>query len=127
MRAARPRVSGALLLWFGLLGAPAAWAVQHVAGYALTEASCNEAARAGWNVHLDAWTIVVTAAGLGVALAAGAAAIATFRRSRDAGTDPPGARIHFLAIVAVTITPLFVCIMLMSGLGTLFLPACTQS
>lgn len=127
MRLAGRRLRGEALLWFGLLGAPAAWTLQHIAGYALTEASCNEAARAGWDIHLDAWTIALTAGGFLVALAATVAAIGSWRSTRDAGTDPPGARRHFLAIVAVTIAPLFICIMLMSGLGTVFLPACRQS
>jgi hypothetical protein len=117
----------AVLLWFGLAGAPVAWTLQHIIGYGLTEASCQEAGQADWHLPLDAWTIVVTGAALVVGLASCAAAIATMRLTRDAGTEPPGARIRFLATVAVTTGPLFVTIMLMSGLGTLFTTACRQS
>jgi hypothetical protein len=123
-----PRVSGTeVLLWLGLFGAPAAWTVQHIVGYGLTEASCQEAGQSVWHVPLDAWTIVVTGVTLAVALAGAAAGIATMRRTRDAGTEPPGARIRFLATVSLTTTPLFIAIMLMTGLGTLFTTACRQS
>jgi heme/copper-type cytochrome/quinol oxidase subunit 2 len=114
-------------MWFGLLGAPFAWTLQHVGGYGLTEANCQEASKAGWQIHMDAWTIVFTAGGVLVGVAGLIAAIATWRRTRDAGTDPPGARIHFLSIVSLTTTPLFLAIMLLSGLSVLVLQGCRQS
>jgi heme/copper-type cytochrome/quinol oxidase subunit 2 len=128
VRLGRPQLTTPLLMWFGLLGAPGAWALQHTAGIFLTEANCRAASTAGgWQIHLDAWTIVLTAGGLLIALAAGAAAVATFRRTRDQGEEPPASRIHFLSVVAITVTPLFIFIMLMSGLGVIFLVGCRQS
>jgi len=114
-------------VWIGVLGAPAAWAVQHVTGYALTEATCDEAGTSGWDVHMDLWTIVVTAAAVAVALAAIAAAIATFLATRGAESEPPRARIHFLSVIGITIGPLFLAMILMSGLGAVFLTECVQS
>ena len=32
-------------MWFGLLGAPLAWATQHITGYGLSEAACSPAGR----------------------------------------------------------------------------------
>ena len=125
MIGARPSATSALL-WFGLLGAPFAWATQHVAGYALTESSCDEVRRSESAIPLHTWTIVVSAAALTIALAAGAAALLTFIRTRDPGEAPPASRIHFLSVVALTITPLFVAIILMSGLGSLLLTPCVQ-
>jgi hypothetical protein len=119
------RVPDRVLLWFGVLGAPMAWAVQHVAGFGLTEAACGLAGRRT-GVALDPWTIVVTALGETVALLAAVAAVAVFRATRDAGDDPPGSRIHFLSIVGMTISPLFALIILMSGLGSVFLTNCVQ-
>jgi heme/copper-type cytochrome/quinol oxidase subunit 2 len=129
MSPARPRrsITLAALMWLGLLGAPFAWTIQHVAGYGLTEANCQEASKAGWHIHLDVWTIVFTGSAVIVGLAGLAAALATWRRTKDAGTEPPGARIHFLSIIALTTTPLFLAIMLMSGIGVLFLTGCRQS
>jgi hypothetical protein len=119
------RVPRQLLLWFGVFGAPFAWAAQHVAGFGLTEASCGLAGqRTG--VSLDAWTIVVTALGVAVAVLAAVAAIAVFRATRGAGEEPPGSRIHFLSIIGMTISPLFALIILMSGLGSVFLANCVQ-
>jgi hypothetical protein len=124
----RPRItSTTLLMWFGLLGAPAAWTLQHVAGFGLTVANCGPAAGADGRIHLDAWTIVVSAAAVLVTVAGLLAALATWRRTRDVGTEPPGARIHFLSLVALTTTPLFLCITVMTGLGVLFLDGCRQS
>lgn len=131
MRIARPRSELVLaaIMWLGLLGAPFAWVVQHIAGYGLTEANCQEASQVpgGWNVHLDAWTIVFTAGAVIVTLAGLVAALVTWRRTKDAGTDPPGARIHFLAIISLTTTPLFLAIMLLSGITVLVLSGCRQS
>jgi len=127
MRRARPHAGGAVLLWFGVLGAPFAWAAQHVTGYALTEATCSTAAaRNGWGVPLDAWTIVVTSVAVAAGVGSLAAAIATFRAVYDAGSEPPRGRIRFLAVIGITIAPLFLAIMLMSGLGVLFLNRCAQ-
>ena len=111
------------LVWVGVLGAPAAWTVQHITGYALTEVTCDER---GWHVHMDPWTVVVTAVAVAVTIAAEAAAIATYRATRDA-SEPPGQRIHFLAVIGITIGPLFLALILMSGLGAVLLQACRQS
>jgi hypothetical protein len=126
MRLTRPHPGGATLLWLGVLGAPFAWTVQHVSGYALTEANCGTAGRTTWEVHMDAWTIVVTALAVTVALAALTAAVATFRAVRDSGTDPPGGRIRFLSVIGIAIAPLFLAMILMSGLGVLMLNPCVQ-
>jgi hypothetical protein len=114
------------LMWFGVLGAPFAWTAQHIAGYALTEATCDEAGRAGWNVHMDTWVIIVTAATGTIAVAAGVAAVVTFLATRDAGDELPRSRIKFLAIIGMTITPLFLAMIVMSGLGSVLLVQCRQ-
>jgi hypothetical protein len=127
MRLPRFHVGEATLLWVGVLGAPAAWTVQHMTGYALTEARCREAATAGgWSLDMDAWTIAVTAVAAVAAIAAMGAAIVTFRATRGA-EEPPRERIHFLAVIGITIGPLFLAMILMSGLGAVVLPQCVQS
>ena len=126
MRLPRVRLARSAVLWLGVLGAPAAWTLQHVTGFALTEATCEEAGTSGWNVHMDAWTIAVTATAVAVALAAEAAAIATLRATRGAESEPPAGRAHFLAVIGVTIGPLFLAMILMSGLGAIFLTPLAQ-
>ena len=113
-----------VLLWIGLFGAPAAWTLQHVVGYAITEAYCSTA---GVSVPRDGLTLGVTLAAAAAAVVAEIAAILTMRATRDAGEEPPGSRIHFLATIGVTIGPLFLAMILMSGLGSVSLEACRQS
>ena len=114
-----------LRLWFGVLGAPFAWTLQHVAGLGLTLAACDAAGRR-WGIPVDAWTIVVTAAGAAVAVLACLSSIQVFRATREAGDEPPAGRVHFLAVIGLTISPLFLAIILMSGLGSVFLDNCHQ-
>ena len=113
-------------MWFGVLGAPFAWTVQHIVGYALTEATCNEAGKSGWNVHMDTWVTVVSAAAAATAVAAGVASVVTFLATRDAEDELPRSRIKFLAIIGMTITPLFFAMIVMSGLGSVLLVQCQQ-
>jgi hypothetical protein len=121
------RVPVRVLVWFGVFGAPAAWTLQHVTGYALTEAGCQEAGRR-WDLAVDGWTIAVTATAAAVAVLAWLAAIATWRATRDAGEEPPPpSRIHFLSVMGMTLTPLFLLIILMSGIGAVVLSECVQS
>jgi hypothetical protein len=121
----RSDIRDRVLLWYGVFGAPFAWAVQHVTGFGLTQASCGLAgSRTG--VSLDTWTLLVTALAAAAAILAGAAAIAVYRATQDVGEEPPGSRIHFLSIIGMTISPLFLAIILMSGLGSFFLANCRQ-
>jgi heme/copper-type cytochrome/quinol oxidase subunit 2 len=118
------------LMWFGLLGAPAAWAAQHVTGIALTIAECHDnAAGPRWQAHVDAWTVVSTSIAAVVAILAGLSAVAAWRSARDADDSdpPPAGRVHFLGIVGLTISPLFLAIILMSGFGSISLAQCVQS
>jgi hypothetical protein len=129
-----PRVSlpAEALSWFGLLGAPSAWVLQFLVGYGATEAACSEAG-ARWGVAVDGITVVATALGATVAVLAELAAISVWRDTRAAegsgGSEepPPRGRIHFLATVGIVIAPLFLAIILMSGLGVIILPECRQS
>jgi hypothetical protein len=114
------------LLWFGLLGPPLAWAVQFVLGYGVTEAAC-EPGRV--EPHVNAWTVSLTAVATIVTVLGGLAAVAVFRGTRSEELDgpPPGGRIYFMSIVAMTITPLFLFIIVMNGVGVLVLEKCHQS
>jgi hypothetical protein len=120
-----------LLLWFGLLGAPLAWTVQFLVGYWVSEVGCSPGGDGG--LSIDGWTIVATVVAAVLALLAELAAIATFRATRGVrgvgGSDepPPKGRVHFLAVVGMTIAPLFFFIIVMSGVGVLVLENCHQS
>jgi hypothetical protein len=119
-----------LLSWLGVLGPPFAWAAQHVAGYGLGLADCpDNTAGPGWNVPVDAWTIVVGGAAAAVAAVSGASAILAWRSTRDADDSdaPPAGRIHFLAVIGMTITPLFLAMIVMSSAGAIAMQDCRQS
>ncbi len=124
-------VRGDRLVWFGLFGAPVAFVCQFVAGFWIAETACSTAA--GASVSVNAITTVTTAVAATVAVLALLSAIWVWRDTRGAagagGSDepPPLGRVHFLATVAITIVPLFLAIILMSGLGAIFLPECVQS
>jgi hypothetical protein len=122
------RLSPGLLAWIGVFGAPAAWTLQHVFGMGLTLAAC-ERAGSGWDIAVNAVTIVLTASAALVAVLAGIAAIFAFRAVREAEKDDPAprGRIFFLGIVGMSISPLFLAIILMSGSGVLSLTLCRQS
>jgi hypothetical protein len=115
------------LVWFGVLGAPVAWVLQHVAGYALTEAVCNRNGDT-WNVPLDTLAAILTALCASIAVLGGLAALASFRATRAAGEGgpPPAGRVHFLAIAGMTVAVLMLAIILLDGVGVLAGEGCRQ-
>lgn len=122
--------SPSVLVWIGLAAAPAAWTGQHVAGIGLTIGQCHDnAAGPAWDLPIDPLMVATTAVAACVAILGGLAAVATWRATRgldDSDAPPPG-RNHFLAIVGMTISPLFLAIIIMSGLGSTFMSGCVQS
>jgi hypothetical protein len=119
-----------VLLWFGLLGAPAAWTAQFLTGYWLTEVGCSTGGER--DLAIDGWTLAATIAAAVLAVLAGLAALVTFRRTRGTrGTGgseepPPKGRVHFLATVGIVVAPLFLLIIVMSGVGAVVLADCHQ-
>ena len=115
------------IVWFGVFGAPAAWVLQHVAGYALTEAACNRIG-ATWDVPLDTLAAVLTALCAGISVLGGLAALASFRATRAAGEGgpPPAGRVHFLGIAGMVVALLMLAIILLDGIGVLAVEGCRQ-
>ena len=117
-------------MWFGLLGAPAAWTVQFLIGFWLVEVGCNSGGDRGLSV--DSWTALATLVAAALAVLAELAAIRAFRETRDvegqggAEEAPPKGRVHFLAVIGMAIAPLFFFIIVMSGLGVVVLENCHQ-
>ena len=115
---------------FGVLGPPFAWALQHVAGVSVGLADCPDNARGpGWRVPVDALTIAIGGVTAVIAVLGGVAAVAAFRATRGAEEDdaPPAGRIYFLAMIGMTITPLFLAMIVMSSAGAIAAIGCTQS
>lgn len=126
-----------LLVWFGVLGGPCAWAVQFLVSLAFTFAQCNQPA-GRWRLPLHGWEIAASAAGVAVGLASTAVSLWLFVRTfhiddvsteerRGEGEAPPIGRIHFLSIIGLTVNFLALAIMVMTGIGAPLLPGCQQS
>lgn len=116
------------VLWYAVLGAPTAWALEFWIGYWAAEARCG---RPGSHVAVDtaAWTIIVGALALAFATGALATAVVLWRRTSDAEVKgpPPRGRIRFLAAVGMTVGPLFITLIAMTSVGVLILMPCNQS
>ena len=78
------------LLWFAVLGAPAAWALQFGISYWLTEAECSPAG-AMWGISLDAWIIVLSAIAIPDRARRRAAPLGLFARRMAPARNRPGA------------------------------------
>jgi hypothetical protein len=113
------------MAWFGVFGAPAAWVAQFLLGYGVTQAQCNPAG-VRWGIPVHTWTIAATAVAAAVALAGWAAAGIAFRDTRAASSEPPAGRVHFLATVGLATSPLFLLIVVWSGVGAVILEQCHQ-
>jgi hypothetical protein len=114
------------VLWFAVLGAPAAYALQLGLGYWLVQAACSPTGD-HWGISLSAWAIAATAVASIVALGAGLTSIGLYRRNGDRHAPPPPGRIAFLAIVGMTVSSLFLALILMTGAGALTFHVCNQS
>jgi hypothetical protein len=112
-----------LLMWIGVAAAPLAWFTQFSVGQYLSVVSCTPG---GGGISVHGWTLPATVVAALVAVTGGLCALATFRATRDADndTDPPLGRVHFMGIVGMIGSPLFLCIILLGGLGTLELAGC---
>jgi Na+/H+-dicarboxylate symporter len=127
MRIRVPTSAASPVLWYAVLGAPAAWVTQFGISYWVTEADCSVAGER-WGISTDVWVVVLTAIALAVGLTAGWVALSLFRASREAdlSDDPPAGRTHFFAWVGLAVTPLFLAIIILNCIGALT-QGCTQS
>lgn len=114
------------VLWFAVLGAPGAYAVQLGLGYWLTQAACSPTG-GQWGISLSAWAIVVTALAALLAVAAGLTSVWLYRRHGDRHDPPPPGRVAFLAAVGMTVSVLFLVLILMTGVGVVSFRVCNQS
>jgi hypothetical protein len=116
-----------ILQWVGLLLGALVWTGQHVVGYGVTEAACSSGGT-HWGISTDTWEAVLMAAAAGCVLAAELAAVTVVVRTREESYEspPPPGRVRFLAIAAITANLIFLVIILLDGLGSIFNIACRQ-
>jgi hypothetical protein len=126
-----------IVQWIGVVVAPLAWTGQHVVGYGVGQARCEVGA--AWSIGFDTWQIAIVVAACLLILVSEAAAIAVFRATREAnyGDGPAGegrwggavphTRIHFFATAAMVANVLFLTVVLLDGLASVFDSLCVQS
>jgi hypothetical protein len=127
VKIAIPRSPVSPLLWFSVLGAPFAWAAQFGISYWVTEAKCSVAGTR-WGISVDAWVIVLTVLAAVVAVGGGYVALSLFRATNGVEQDgePPSGRTRFFAYVGLTVTPIFLAIIVLNGIGAV-VHSCVQS
>jgi hypothetical protein len=103
--------AASVFVWLGLIGPPAAWAAQLVAGYAAEEAECSGVFDGSRGVTV--WTSV--AAGV-VALLSLVAAASLLRRARG--------RMHFMAFAGVLNGALFLALIIVTAIGATHFDPC---
>ena len=127
----------AFVQWIGVVVAPLAWTGQHVVGYGVGQARCEVGA--SWGIGYDTWQLAILAAAGLLVVASEAAAVVVFLATRETnyGDGPAGAgrwdgavpysRLHFFAITAMVANVLFLTMILLDGLGSVFSTLCAQS
>ncbi|HEX3454589.1 MAG TPA: hypothetical protein VHS03_08190 [Gaiellaceae bacterium] len=126
-----------VLQWVGVVVAPLAWTGQHVVGYGVGQARCE--AGANWGIAYNTWQLAILVAAVLLALVSEAAAVTVFLATRETnyGDGPPGdgrwggavpySRLHFFATAAMVANVLFLTVILLDGIGSVFTTLCAQS
>ncbi len=121
-------------LWFGLYGAPAAWSVQVLVGFAMSAHGCYPRAipLASPVIGVRAIALLVTAVAAGLAIAAGVTALVSWRTTREemdgreeALLEIGDGRTRFMALSGVLVSILFLLAIGLSYLSIAVVPPCT--
>jgi hypothetical protein len=120
----RPRTT--LLLWFGIMGGPLAWAAVHVIGYAFGVAQCDDPAHR-WQLPVHAFDVGAAAVGLAIGLASIGVSLWIFFDTRGVDNAPPQGRVHFLSVCGLVVNFLTIVIIILVGVGTPLTGLCHQS
>jgi hypothetical protein len=122
------RLSAEFLQWFGLFGAALTWTAQLVIGFGATVARCG-AANAVLGVDVEAWEIALMAGGITLVLLAESASLTLLWQTRNVDHDagPPHARRHFFVVGASVGNLLFLMIIVLSGVASIYHEPCVPA
>lgn len=117
-----------VLQWYALLGGALAWTALHVLGYFVSVAGCSAPVER-WGISAGLWGGLLTGIAAAAVLAAELAAFVVFRETSSADHDAPGplGRLHFFAVAALVGNVLFLMLVALDGLGSLYHLPCRQS
>lgn len=126
-----------LLLWFGVLGGGAAWIVEFFTGLYFTWAQCNQP-DGRTQVPMQNWQTGLAAGGTVVGLIALGVCVRIYLQThrigdvageerRGDGHAPPLGRVHFLAVVGLTVNVIVIAIMILTAVAVPNLAFCQQS
>jgi hypothetical protein len=127
-----------IVQWIAVVMAPFAWTAQHVVGYGVGQARCSVAGMR-WGIGFDTWQLAILAAAGLLVVISEAAAVTVFLATRETnyGDGPPGdgrwggavpySRLHFFATAAMVANVLFLAVIFLDGLGSVFDSLCVQS
>ena len=120
-----------LRIWYGILGAPTAFAVLEMLGWLLSSGTCPRGSPEGYGgtpVLTNARVILIIAAAVALLVSLGSLAVGVtdWRRSHDAGvTHIKGYwRPDFLAAAAMLISALFTLAVILMSIPIFWLPQC---
>jgi hypothetical protein len=117
-----------MLQWVGfLLGGPA-WFGEYLLATGLSQARCNPAS-GRWGIPHDAVQIALMAFAAVCVLVALVAAVLVFRETYDVEEQdaPPLGRVHFFSAASIGGNVIFLMIIVLSGVGTIFNTTCHQA
>jgi hypothetical protein len=114
------------LVWFGLIGGPAAWLLHLLVGYSLDEIACSSGTPTNdyWGAGVEPLIAVVTVALAAVAVAAETAAVLAWRAIETGRYADPRGRLGFLAFAAVISNVTFLAIIVLGGVQLVELGPC---
>jgi hypothetical protein len=111
-----------ILMWFGALAPPLAWAVQLLTGWLVDEAACSRGSLQ-WGIDDRLWQAVISVLAVAAAAAGVAAAFTTLRSVRQGLGDARG-RVEFVALTSVSTALLFLLLTLITGIAVVSLESC---
>jgi hypothetical protein len=121
---------GSSALWFGVLGAPLAWAVQLVVNYGFEEwLTCTPGSRTPgrlWGIGIERWVTGVTAIVAIVAVLALVVSLTRFRQLRI-GNTTTGERARWMAFAGIVNSFIFLLPITLGFVSPLLLDTCRAS
>jgi hypothetical protein len=120
---------GSALLWFGVLGGPAAWSVEIIVGYGVEEIACSagSASEEIEGVGVEPIIVLLTIFLGAVAAAAGLLAFGCLRRLRASREGAAGGRAEWMAIAGIATSAIFLVLILVNLFSVVYLGVCEVS